>query len=84
MSDATHCYVGRMPGCRCLGVVVVDSKEHMKDTSKTVANAVKNGLEVERMTIEDFRNSKDSFGCAHELRMRECKKRGLNQPRQDK
>lgn len=73
-----HCYVGRQPGCGCIGVVVVDSQEHAKDTAKTVSDAVKAGLEIERMTVVAFRESNDQFGCKHELKMKKCRDKGLN------
>ena len=78
--EVAYCYVGRQAGCRCIGVVVVDKPEYAKDTAKTVSDAVKAGLTIERMTVEDFRNSKDHFGCAQpgDMRMKECRKRGLN------
>lgn len=73
IEEIAYCYVGRQPGCRCLGVVVVDSQEHAKDTAKTVADMVKSGLIIERMTVEDFRNCKDHFGCMHkDMKMKEC------------
>lgn len=77
-SAKANCYVGRMPGCRCIGSVVVDSKEHAKDTAKSVAEMIRSGLQVESMTVGQFREGKDQFGCAHELKMKECRKRGMN------
>ncbi len=78
MSDElTYCYVGRMPVCGCIGVVTVDMPEHAKDTAKCVAEMVRDGLNVERMLVDDFRKT-PAFGCAHKLKMKECKKRGLN------
>ena len=76
MSD--FCYVGRQPGCRCIGLVVVDDPKYPKDTAKSVSNALKNGLNIERMPIEDFRNCKDPSGCQHDLKMAECRERGMN------
>jgi hypothetical protein len=78
MEETKYCYIGRQPGCRCIGVVVVDNPEHAKDTASTVSQALRNGLEIERMEVEVFRALKDKFGCARDMRMRECKKRGLN------
>lgn len=79
MEENKYCYVGRQVGCRCIGLVVVDEPKHAKDTAKSVSDAVKAGLTIERMTIDDFRNLTDQFGCRHEdMRMRECVKRGLN------
>ena len=78
MEETKFCYIARQPGCRCIGVVVVDEPKHPKDTAKTVSDAVKAGLNIERMQIEDFRKLKDQFGCAHELKMKDCRERGMN------
>lgn len=74
-AEQVFCYVGVMPGCGCAGVVTVDKPEYAKDTAKTVAQMVRDGLEVKRMTVEEFR-AINNFGCAKKLRMKECAKGG--------
>lgn len=72
------CYVGKQPGCGCMGLVVVDDPNHAKDTAKSVSDAVKKGLVIERMTVEEFKNSNSSFGCERDLKMKVCRESGLN------
>lgn len=60
-------YVGRCRGCQRLVMATVDSEEHKKDVAKEVQRAIKEGLTIERMSIEAVR--KADFGC-------ECKKGG--------
>lgn len=75
--DETFCYVGKMPGCECVGVVTVDKPEYTKDNSKTLAQMIRDGLIVERMTVAACRKS-PKFGCERKLKMKECRKQGLN------
>lgn len=66
--EATHCYVG-IAACDCRRAVVVDMPDNAKQTAKTVAEFLREGLRIERMTIEDFRRIGLSLcECAHETR----------------
>ena len=78
MSEERFCYVGRQPGCGCIGLVVVDDPQHAKDTAKSVSDAVIDGLTIERMNIVAFRADAGPFGCQHDIKMAVCRKRGLN------
>ncbi len=75
--ETTYCYVGIMPGCGCAGMVTVDDEKYVKDTAKFVASGIRDGLEMRRMTVVEFRQL-PQFGCAQKLKMKECRKRGLN------
>lgn len=66
MSEATHCYIGTTE-CGCNVCVVVDYPAHKKDTSKSVARFLRDGLTISRHSIDDFRTKKVPFGrCTHE------------------
>jgi hypothetical protein len=52
--SATHCYVGHAD-CGCLVSVVVDDPEYKKDTAKSVAQFIRSGYAVTRITLEEFR-----------------------------
>lgn len=56
------CYVGIKP-CGCCVAVCVDIPEHKKDTAKFVARCLKDGLTVERKTVEWSR--KNLLMCEH-------------------
>ena len=60
MSKMRHCYVGRKT-CGCIVYVTVDDPNRTAQTGKDVAEAIKLGLTVERMTIDDFKAGR--FGC---------------------
>lgn len=65
----THCYVGRKD-CGCIRAVRLDTRD--KNTGKTVAKMIADGLIVERMSCEDF-DKQHGVGalwaeCTHEER----------------
>lgn len=65
LEKCTHCYVGRKT-CGCVMAVVVDEPDRPKDTARSVAEFIKDGLSISRMLIEDFRNDKSiTFMCTH-------------------
>lgn len=64
--DATHCYIGTWPACGCVRFVTVDAPEHAKDNAKEIAKLVRAGYAVNRVTIEEFRSDKTTFGCKDE------------------
>jgi hypothetical protein len=63
----THCYVGKL-ACGCIVAVTSDEPDCPKRVAKDVASFVREGMTIERMTLEAFRSSKAPFGC-------ECKKK---------
>ena len=54
MSDETPCYIGINKEGKCRAAAV-DNPEHAKDVAKTVADWIKHGLTVERVTVEEAR-----------------------------
>jgi len=62
MNDTTHAYLG-LKDCGCAVAAVVDEKNHQKDVAKSVANFIKDGLRIERVTIEEARETLHS--CDH-------------------
>lgn len=59
---AEMCYIGRTR-CGCIVAASVDTTEHTHDVASDVAEFIRSGLTVERMTVEQVRASK--FGCDH-------------------
>lgn len=64
MTKHTHCYIGRKR-CGCVTTIVVDEPEYPKDTAKSVADFIRDGYAVERMTIEDGKAAL-TFDCEHD------------------
>lgn len=60
--DATHAYVGFRP-CGCLVFASVDLPDEPKRTAKNVAEAIRDGLRIERQALEVVRAT--AFGCEH-------------------
>lgn len=50
-------YIGRAP-CGCIRMAVVDDPNHKRDVAREIANAVKHGEAVERVTCEYVRQTK--------------------------
>ena len=83
MNKNTHCYIGVVPGCGCVGVVCVDDPAHAKDTANSVASMIREGMEAKRITLDEWRDvycaeGGSSFGCVRKFKMRTCRKKGLN------
>jgi len=54
--DATPCYVARcLCGCKRLVFASVDDGVHPKETAKTVAQMIRKGYVIERMTVSEVR-----------------------------
>lgn len=67
MRLATHLYIGRK-ACGCVVAVVNDEPDEPKWTAKEVANLIKSGLTVERISFEQWRATDHTaikFGCVH-------------------
>lgn len=60
--DQQMCYVG-IKACGCCTAVAVDRPEFAKDTAKTVAKWMRDGLTVERQTVAWAREH--LFTCEH-------------------
>lgn len=56
-------YVGRHPICRHMRAVVVDDPAYAKDTANDVAEFIRHGLIVERVTAEEVRQHFAADGC---------------------
>lgn len=57
---STPCYMGRKP-CGCLVAVCVNTRMHMDETAKDLADWVRHGLTIEHSTVETFKGM--PFGC---------------------
>lgn len=57
-----ECYVGRKE-CGCFVAAIVDAPEHRKDTAREVAKWIRQGLAIERMSVEDVRQK--LMRCPH-------------------
>ena len=58
MSDETPCYIGINAKGQCRAACVDDndaSQARRKDTAKTIAEWIKSGLTIERVTVEEAR-----------------------------
>lgn len=64
MSNATHVYIGRKPGCRCVVAMCVDDPATEKLSAREVAGFIRSGLRVERVTLK--RSRAFAYRCAHE------------------
>lgn len=53
LDDVTHAYVGRKPCCR--GVCYVGVDDSSPSLAKEIAQLIRDGRTIERMTIEDSR-----------------------------
>lgn len=54
MNPPEYCYVGRKP-CGCTVAACMDMPKHKKDVAKFLADCVKDGLTIERVTLDDAR-----------------------------
>jgi Ethanolamine utilization protein EutJ (predicted chaperonin) len=52
-------YIGRHPKCGHIVFAVVDVQGREKQTARDVAGAVRDGLKIERMTVEAVRSAPD-------------------------
>jgi len=63
--DLTPTYIGRKP-CGCVVFAMVDepnpTPQYRKDLAKELARCIRQGLEIERVTVEYVRNL-SSIGC---------------------
>lgn len=68
MSEATHAYIGRDRECGCVVAATTDTAD--KQTAKDVAEFIRDGLIVERVTIAYVR---EHLGCEHRNAKRQAK-----------
>lgn len=73
--DETPCYIGRCPECRSVLAASVDvpmpredPKAHRKRTSQIIAEWVRDGLIIDRMSVSDVRTSFHLCDCAKKQR----------------
>ena len=62
-------YVATVPGCECIVACVVDDPAHSRDTARDIAVWVRDGLTVERHSVEDVREMKFRR-CVHRAKGR--------------
>lgn len=60
---AEFAYIGREPGCGCATVGIADTPEHAKDVARDIAQCVRWGMSIERVSIEEARTAIGS--CPH-------------------
>lgn len=68
------CYAG-FSACGCIGAVTVIRPEYAKDTAKTVAGWIREGLSLKQITVAEARElmaaRRPGWGpCEHELAVR--------------
>lgn len=57
------CYIGRCTcGCGRMTLAVVDDPDYKKETAKAIAEAIRDGMAIERTTVGVVRAG--PFGCA--------------------
>ena len=57
---ATHVYAGRL-SCGCTVAAMVDIPDEPKEVAKSVAQFIRDGYAVARVTLEEFRGT--TIGC---------------------
>jgi hypothetical protein len=56
MNDtATHAYIGICPQCQGWRLLTIDSPDQKKAVAKEVAQAIRDGLSIKRLLIDDAR-----------------------------
>ena len=66
----TMCYIG-VKECGCVVAACVDNPKHKKDIAKNVGDWVKDGLTIERISVEDTRNRLSYCKCNEEIKANE-------------
>lgn len=61
MSDNIMCYAARFPGKPGYGAVSMDLPEHRKETAKTIADWIKCGATIERVTLSAAREGMGEY-----------------------
>ena len=61
MTDEGMSYIGRAE-CGCIVACCVDNPFHKKDTAEALSDFIKDGLTIERVTVQFVR---ENFGCKH-------------------
>lgn len=79
MSDARPrtedmAYIGRCGDCDAIVLAIVDTPERKKDVAKEIAQAVREGQRIERVTCEAVRTAPD-WGCTPACPCKWCVKR---------
>lgn len=61
----TDCYIGIKP-CGCMVAWVYDDPKYLKDTAETLADFIRSGYSVERVTTDEVRNRLGKCKCSKE------------------
>lgn len=65
--SATPCYVARKP-CGCIVAASVDEPEYARVNAKEVAKWIRQGLNVDRVTVAVVRDEFVGWDCPHETK----------------
>lgn len=66
MADPTRmAYVARIKECGCVVAASVDEPGYAKDTAQFVAREIREGFNVERVTVEEARSLPWGWPCEH-------------------
>ena len=60
-SPTAYAYIGRTRCCGNVVLVEVDAPEDAKDIARVLGRAIRDGLVIERATVEDVRGL--TYGC---------------------
>lgn len=66
--NATHAYLGRKV-CGCVVAITVDDTDNRKWTADAVAEFIRDGLTVDRVTIEDGRKALNFCQCERQAEL---------------
>ena len=80
MTDPEYVYLGREPNCHCIVFVCADMPDMKSRTAKNVAQCIRDGLEVSRISRAEWEELRkvEEFGCKEKLSVRKCRKARLN------
>jgi len=53
-----YCYIGRQPSCGSVVAVTVDTADSKKRTARYIAEWIREGMAIERVSLETFRGLK--------------------------
>lgn len=60
--QTTHVYVARKK-CGCMVAAVSDMPTFERETAKDVADFIRDGLAIERMTMAEYKGASGAMGC---------------------
>jgi GTP cyclohydrolase FolE2 len=62
MEDNAMAYIARCRECQAVVMATVDAPRYAEDNAKEIAQAVRQGYQIERVPVEHVREAK--FGCS--------------------